>query len=351
MKKRLAILIAVLICCTLILASCSNPLTALREFFNKKTEVVTQTTEQPQEEMQSLSEVSATQPENSRATVLYYKDDESFLVPVMRYIPKGDLGIAKAALSALIYNDENVADLKPAGLTPTLPMRTKILGAVVKENGLAIVDFSEEFLNFSSAKAEELGIKAVVYTLTEFPNIKSVEIRVEGASIKEMPQGTKVGTELKRTEINLKEEVSQGEKLSKVVAYYQKKGSGVYSYFVPVTKLVSGFKNSVEASLSALLEGPTDESSLVNPFPEGTKLLGVQVKDGIAYVNFSAEIRGQKNNKTAERAMVKAVTLTLGEYEQISKVKFFVDGKITENAQGIGSDSYVDVPVFVNFYE
>lgn len=350
MKKRLAVLIAVLICCTLILTSCSNPLTALREFFNKKTEVVTQN-EQPQEEMQSLSEVSATQPENSRATVLYYKDDENFLVPVMRYIPKGDLGIAKAALSALIYSPEKAADLRPAGLTPTLPMGTKINGAVIKENGLAIVDFSEEFLYFSSAKAEELGIKAVVYTLTEFPNIKSVEIRVEGASINEMPQGTKVGKELKRTEINLQAAESQGEKLSKVVAYYQKKGSGVYSYFVPVTKLVSGFKNSVEASLSALLDGPIDGSSLVNPFPEGTKLLGVQVKDGVAYVNFSAEILAQKDSKAAEHAMVKAVTLTLGEYEQISKVKFFVDGKSVENAQGIGSDSYMDVPVFVNFYE
>ncbi len=349
MKRRLAILIAVLICCTLILTSCSNPLTALRDFFNKKTEVATEN-EPVQEEVQSLSEVNASQPENTRATVLYYKDDESFLVPVMRYIPKGDLGIAKAALTALIYTPEKAADLRPAGLTPTLPMGTTIKGAVVKENGLAIVDFSEEFLYFSSAKAEDLGIKAIVYTLTEFPNITSVEIRVEGTAVEEMPQGTKVGKSLKRTEINLQAAEGQGEALSKVVAYYQKKGSGIYSYFVPVTKLVSGFKNSVEASLNALLDGPTDGSSLANPFPAGTKLLGVQVKDGVAYVNFSQEILTSES-KVAEHAMVRAVTLTLKEYDQISKVKFFVDGKVVENAQEIGADNYTDVPVFVNFYE
>ncbi|MGE5630872.1 MAG: GerMN domain-containing protein [Caulobacteraceae bacterium] len=351
MKRKLVIFIAVLICCTLVLTSCSNPLTSLREFFNKDSNTVDEEQGQVPEETQSMSEVSTVQPENSRATVLYYKDNEDFLVPVMRYVPKGDLGIAKTAISALIYSADTVEDLKPAGLTPTLPMGTKINGAVIKESGLAIIDFSKEFLNFSSEKAEELGVKAVVYTLTEFPNIKSVEIRVEGKTVTEMPKGTKLDAALERSEINLQPAENSGEKLSKVVVYYHKKGSGIYSYFVPVTKLVSGFKNSVEASVSALLDGPVDGSSLVNPFPEGTKLLGVQVKDGSAYINFSEQILARQGDKMSENAMIKAVTLTLKEFPQIQKAKIFVNGKIVENTDGIGADSYLDVPVFVNFYE
>jgi germination protein M len=298
-----------------------------------------------------MSEISASQPENSRATVLYYKDNENFLVPVMRYIPKGDLGIAKTALSALIYSPEKTQDLSEAGLTPTLPMGTKINGAVIKEDGLAIVDFSKEFLNFSSNKAEELGIKAIVYTLTEFPNIKSVEIRVDGKKIEEMPKGTKVEASLRRTEINIQAIENSGEKLSKVVVYYHKKGSGTYSYFVPVTKVVSGFENSAEAAISALLEGPTDGSSLNSDFPEGTQLLGVQVNDGMAYVNFSEQILARQGDKAAENAMIKAVTLTLKEFPEISKAKIFVNGKTAESTDGIGADDYFDVPVFVNFYE
>lgn len=351
MKRRLVIFVAVLLCCTLILTSCSNPLASLRDFFNKDSETAENEEAQAPEETQSMSEVSTTQPENSRATVLYYKDNENFLVPVMRYIPKGDLGIAKTAISALIYGAETVADLKPAGLTPTLPMGTKINGAVIKENGLAIIDFSKEFLNFSSAKAEELGIKAVVYTLTEFPNIKTVEIRVDGKRVEEMPKGTKLDAAMKRSEINLQPAENTGEKLSKVVVYYNKKGSGMYSYFVPVTKLTSGYENSVEAALNALLAGPTDGSSLSNPFPEGTELLGVQVKDGIAYIDFSKEILVKQGDKAAENAMIKAVTLTIGEFPQITKAKIFVDGKVIEDTDGIGADEYVDVPVFVNFYE
>jgi len=351
MNRKLVLLLAILFCCTLVLSSCSNPLTALRDFFNKNDDTIDDNTALVQEEAQSMSELSTSQPENSRATVLYYKDNEDFLVPVMRYIPKGDLGIAKTALSALIYTPEKAQDLAAAGLTPTLPMGTKINGAVIKESGLAVIDFSKEFLNFSSAKAEELGVKAVVYTLTEFPNIKTVEIRVEGKNIEEMPQGTKLDAALKRTEINLQAVENPGEKLSKVVVYYHKKGSGAYSYFVPVTKVVTGFENSAEAAMSALLEGPTDGSSLVNSFPEGTQMLGVQVKDSVAYVNFSEQILAKQGDKSSENAMVKAVTLTLKEFPEISKAKIFVNGKIVENTDGIGADNYLDVPVFVNFYE
>lgn len=353
MEKRLMIFITVLLCGIFTLTGCSNPLTSLREFFDKDIEAVDNENveEKAPEETQSMSEVSQVQPENSRATVLYYKDNENFLVPVMRYIPKGDLGIAKTAISALIYGAETVADLKEAGLTPTLPMGTTILGAVIKDNGLAIIDFSEEFLNFSSAKAEELGINAVVYTLTEFPNIKTVEIRVEGKRVKEMPKGTKLSAAMKRSEINLQPIENTSEKLSKVVVYYNKKGIGSYSYFVPVTKLTSGYENSVEAAINALLMGPTDGSSLNNPFPENTELLGVQVKDGIAYLNFSEHILEKQGDKAAENAMKKALTLTIREFPQITKVKVFINGKVVEDTDGLGADSYLHVPVFVNFYE
>jgi spore germination protein GerM len=45
------------------------------------------------------------------------------------------------------------------------------------------------------------------------------------------------------------------------------------------------------------------------------------------------------------------VILTLKEFPAIKKVRIFVDGKTLENSDSIGSDEYIDVPVFVNFYE
>ncbi len=120
---------------------------------------------------------------------------------------------------------------------------------------------------------------------------------------------------------------------------------------MPVTKLVSGYTNSAEAALHCLLEGPVAGSDLLSPFPEGTKLLGVRVKDGMAFVDFSNEILNTGGDKSAERAMIKAVTLTLREFTEVTKVKIFVDGKTIENTDGIGANEYLDVPIFVNYFE
>ncbi len=350
MKNRKALL-AVILCMALLLSACSNPLADLRDFFNKKTaDIVDEPATDVAKEKLDLSEVAMEQPDGTRATVLYYKDSENLLVPVMRYIPKGDMGIAKAAIKGMIYSPELLEDIKPTGLLPTLPMGTVILGATIKDDGLAIIDFNEEFLSFSSAEGEALGIKALIYTLTEFPNITSVQIKVDSNVVLEMPYGTKIDLPLKRTEINLLKPEIMDDKMSKVMVYYQKKGSGYFSYFVPLTKLVTGYTNSAEAALNALLEGPQSASGLRNPFPEGTKVLGVEVNNGVAYANFSEEILNL-GSISEERALVKAVTLTLGEFDSIDKVRLFVNGQTIENTESIGAKEYLDIPVFVNFYE
>ncbi|MCK9217345.1 MAG: GerMN domain-containing protein [Firmicutes bacterium] len=351
MKGKSKVLLFLMLCIVILFTACSNPLASLREFFNKKTAAIDD--EPAVEEVsteEDLSEVSLEQPNDTRATVLYYKDEDNLLVPVMRYIPKGDMGIAKAAIKGMIYSQELLEDIKPTGLQPTLPVGTVINGAVIREDGLAIIDFNENFLNFNTAEGEALGVKALVYTLAGFPNIKTVQIKIEGESIDEMPFGTTIGSPLKATEINLVKPEKMDDKMSKVMVYYQKKGSGNYSYFVPLTKVVSGFTNSGEAAISALLEGPVPGLGLRNSFPEGTKLLGLEVNNGIAFVNFSDDILNI-SSLTEERAMVKAITLTLGEFESVSKVRIFVNGQTIENTENIGGKDYIDIPVFVNFYE
>ena len=117
-----------------------------------------------------------------------------------------------------------------------------------------------------------------------------------------------------------------------------------------MTKLVSGYKNSAEAALTALMEGPPSNIGLRNPFPEGSNLLGIEVNDGVAFVNFSEEILNI-SSLAEERALVKSIIMTLGEFDSIDKVRLFVNGKTIANTESIGADEYLDVPVFVNFYE
>jgi hypothetical protein len=58
-----------------------------------------------------------------------------------------------------------------------------------------------------------------------------------------------------------------------------------------------------------------------------------------------------QGNKGAERSVKKAVSLTLGQFPEISKVQLFVNGSTIENSDGIGANEFIDIPVFVNFYE
>lgn len=57
------------------------------------------------------------------------------------------------------------------------------------------------------------------------------------------------------------------------MVYYQKKGTGRYSYFAPLTKLVSGYTNSAEAALNVLLEGPDPKPDSRIPSPKGLSFL------------------------------------------------------------------------------
>ncbi len=117
-------------------------------------------------------------PQTMSIAVYYLKEGrgESYLVREVHGIEKTE-GVAKAALAELISGK-----VSTSGAYRVLPADTRILGVKI-ENGLATVDFSKEVLKANvGAAAEELGIKSIVNTLTEFPTIQKVQFTVEGSA-------------------------------------------------------------------------------------------------------------------------------------------------------------------------
>lgn len=75
------------------------------------------------------------------------------------------------------------ADELNKGLISLIPDNTKLLGVRV-DSGVAYIDFSEEFeFNTSGNEGIILALKQIVYTATEFPTVKSVQILIEGKKI------------------------------------------------------------------------------------------------------------------------------------------------------------------------
>ena len=105
---------------------------------------------------------------------LYYpNDDATKLVAVTHKVPADDK--YQAAVKALM------AGTKEAWLTGIFPKEAKLKSLTVK-NGLATVDFSKELTRrfVGGSTGELMLVGSLVDTLTEFPEIKKVQITVEG---------------------------------------------------------------------------------------------------------------------------------------------------------------------------
>lgn len=338
MKSNKLIAIILLLCIMVSVVGCGNPIAKVKSLFEDNNEAVSNVIESP-DEIQTDEQV--------RDTVLYYKDDKGFLIPVMRKIPWTE-GIAKATLKALIDNPANRKDIETIGLFPVIPTNTQILGMNIKE-GICKVDFNSDFLGSCSRAEEEDLVKSVTYTLTEFPTIDCVQFMVNGKEVSTLEYGTDISNNMTRNNINY---VSEGPSEDKVVVYYEGTTNGLESYFIPVTKAVA--KADVTGvgmldALDALVEGPPEGSGLYSKIPKGTKVINVDMNDDVACVNLSEQMLEIEDNKDVAESVSKSFALTLKEkYKNIASVKLFVNGK--ELKVKDQDTEPVAVPTFANEY-
>jgi hypothetical protein len=107
---------------------------------------------------------------------------------------------------------------------------------------------------------------------------------------------------------------------------------------VPVSREVDGTVAVARAAMEQLLAGPTDDErahdlrvgTIGTRIPEGTRLLSLDVGDGIATVDLSGEfatgdITGDERESWAIR--LAQVTYTLTQFPTVQSVRFLVDGK------------------------
>lgn len=284
---------------------------------------------------------------NLRNTVLYYQNENGYLVPVKRRIPWEE-GIAKAALTNIMDSPTIREDISSIGLKPLIPAGTEIIGmSIDQDTGLCKVDFNSQIMNTQSKKDEENMVKGVVYTLTEFSNINEVQFMVDGKIVSELKYGTKVQKPLARADINVVEDISDG--VSKVTVYYKGISNGEYEYYVPVTVPTSATSANVLTSLEVLFEGAPELSGLYTDIPDGVEFQGVEVYNGVAYVDILSYDFDILSDQTVFNKMTKNIGLTLKEFPEIEYVEILFDGKTIEEA-GLELEAQETVPTFANEY-
>ena len=98
-----------------------------------------------------------------------------------------------------------------------------------------------------------------------------------------------------------------------------------------VQRTVPGSEAVASAAIEALLAGPTDVElttwpAISSAIPEGTKLLGLTVADGIAKIDLSREFESGGGTFSVTSRLAQVV-YTLDQFPTIDAVEFYVEGE------------------------
>ncbi|MBI3753726.1 MAG: GerMN domain-containing protein [Deltaproteobacteria bacterium] len=90
----------------------------------------------------------------------------------------------------------------------------------------------------------------------------------------------------------------------------------------------------IERSINALIKGPAEK--LTPTIPDGTRLLGVEIKEGVAFLNFSKEISERHpGGSSAEIQTVYSIVNTVAlNFSEIKKVQLLIEGKKAKTVAG-----------------
>lgn len=328
-RKRMYMLTALILAVTLLLLAAFTKDEGKRDLeavpANTPVPYATEAAETPQ---------TTQEPIETMNTTVYYQDNFGYLVPVTRTI-RAETGVARATVNLMVksvYNDMEAARL---GLRTVIPENTTFDLDI--SDGIARIDLSKEALSCANAEAEETMIGAVVQTLTTFPTVEKVRFLFDGQELKTLRGGTNVSGDFTRQTLNPESDIPGD--ASAVTLYFTGDSP---SMIVPVTRAVFG-KADLTTAVLELVKGPSTESPLDGVLPSGCGLIGVELKNGVAKINFSEEFIRIAENSDGGRLAMRALTLTCSQFEGVKKVEILVDGEPYDPGEGT-----LAMPTFVN---
>ncbi len=153
-------------------------------------------------------------------------------------------------------------------------------------------------------------------------------------------------TEPKKTEPAVKQETpAQTAQMEQHLCFIQitSDGSVVRK---EITRSINKTNMPLTAALNALLKGPDLrdlEAGYMSLIPEGTRLLGASVSNGVATINFSDEFRYNPYGAEGYNGQLMQVVYTATAFGNITSVQFLIEGEKTDF---LGSEAiYIGAPL------
>ncbi|OEH84173.1 hypothetical protein BHU72_12255 [Desulfuribacillus stibiiarsenatis] len=282
---------------------------------------------------------------------VYFVDGNEMVVPMAIQIPKAE-GIAKETLKYMTKGGPALTQIAGTNLVPVLPAGTQVLGMAINE-GVARVNFSKEFLNYDTKAEERKMIEAVVWTLTEFPTIDSVQFMVEGQFLEAMPVGGTPLTEPVTRSMGINVEVSGQANISspaltsQVTLYFQAVDSIGEMYFVPVTRVIPRNSNPLEAVVQETLKGPIHDFLFSATVPT-TKINKLDKKGTTLHIDFDDKLTTYGPGSQGELSVMQSLLLGLTEGKDIEQVKITINGQVPVLADSPEAQPTMTRPQLIN---
>jgi germination protein M len=257
---------------------------------------------------------------------LYFRDTVNLkLEKEERTINKGtNSEVVGKTLEQLIAGPKNQA------LQKSIPNNIKIISVELK-NDVAVVNLSAEY-NALKTRDALFCRAALVYTLTELPFIKGVEILVDGKELLKS-NGESLGV-VKREDIVISNTITPEPLQDETVKLYflNKDASGL----MIEQRNIEVNKNQPLAKyiMEQLIIGPKS-TGLLPTVPAETKIRDIKIKDGVCYIDLSNEFVTKHNGGSLGEVMtIQSIVNSLTEIPEIKKVQFLIEGEKQQEFKG-----------------
>ena len=251
---------------------------------------------------------------------IYLMDQNNLLARTKVAIEKEDTISKIKELVCVLTKDSKCQDKVPSGFLSVIPENTKINSLSIDNNVLKI-DFSEELMNVSFKQEEEKVIEAIVYTLTEIPEIENIVLYMKGDILNKLPQSKiNLPSTLNRNiGINKQYDLKSYQDVSNVTIYYVSSYNDEY-YYVPVTKYMNSSKDKIKIIVDELSSGSTTSSNLMSFLNSNTKLLATDYDVDKMFLVFNEYIFNDMDEKNILEEVLYTLNLSIRDNYDVSEV-------------------------------
>ncbi|NMB43646.1 MAG: GerMN domain-containing protein [Clostridiales bacterium] len=198
-------------------------------------------------------------------------------------------------------------------------------GYRLTEDGRLTIEFSSEYSELSGIM-EVLCRAAIVKTLSQIEGVDYIEFTIGGQPLMDS-KGKPVGLMENKDFINS----THAENVFVTVYFSNEEGGALLPSNLRIT--YDGNIPIVELILNRLILGPVEEN-MIGTIPENTILNSVTTKEGICYVDFSADFLNYNPNIKPE-VVIYSIVNSLVELSYVNRVQFTINGSIVEDYNGI----------------